>query len=1007
MNPHYSDFSELAIKKIAFFREVLQKVILNVQQNKKLNILGASDITACMHSINLVHQDILKLTTAMITESQDSIISRLQIINNDISRILKTYGSSSIEDVITICFGSIKDFIDVSDMTKFEIIKAYFHPTNYIVETHDKKTKNLTCADVSLSPPYFHEKIYGIKINILHKDGIHNIIIHGILDDVVLDYIDNSFINDKKKHVQIPDGISHENLQTYKNYISALSLKDYIIYSIPEIRENYTEHLNYYGALKQKSINQLIKDFITSSLYLKRNILIHLLLNDSAPDNKYIAYLLYDIMSNTSDVITETYTQILVFDSFPWYIKTCFKDNMNQIIKYTESLSTHDTPHIPLEQQICLMKAPDNVKERAMSKLKEIKSKTDESGSKAQHYLNGLLKIPFGIYKKEPILHIMHDIKSEFATLMRITGEGGGKTTFTNIEIMNYLQGMSTKPDENIFSNWSKADLTEKYYEICKIYNIIPNKLAIKTKQQVKAEILGVVQDDVSLVHKILNVPDEISIGIDIMDKFKTIKQYINNITPTLNTAVYGHTPAKKQIERIIAQWINGEQDGHCFGFEGPPGVGKTSLAVKGIAECLKDEYGVSRPFSLIQIGGDSNGSTIHGHNYTYVGATWGNIAQILMDSACMNPIIFIDELDKISRTETGKEIVGILTHLLDSSQNNKFQDKYFSGIDLNLSRALFVISYNDVSLIDKTLLDRIHRIKFDSLTLEDKLVISEKYLLPEICKKFGLENMIHIDKETLSFIVENYTCEPGVRKLKEKLFEIVGEINIEFLKNMSCSSTPYIHVGVEDIKNKYFKHIHIASGKHANPENVVGVANGMWANSLGQGGIIPIQCKFIPSENFLKLKLTGLQGDVMKESMSIALTLAWNLTEPSRQIELRESMRDYGIHVHTPDGSVQKDGPSAGGCVTVALFSLLNNKKIKPRIAMTGEISLDGSITAIGGLESKILGAIKEDIVEFIYPAENMKDLELFLEKHIIPSNIIFHKVRTIQDALKIIIVD
>ena len=200
-----------------------------------------------------------------------------------------------------------------------------------------------------------------------------------------------------------------------------------------------------------------------------------------------------------------------------------------------------------------------------------------------------------------------------------------------------------------------------------------------------------------------------------------------------LENAVHGHTNAKRQIERIIGEWMNGEQTGYCFGFEGPPGVGKTSLAKIGLTHCLKGDDGKHRPFSFIAIGGSSNGSTLQGHNYTYVGSTWGRIVDILMETKCMNPIIFIDELDKVSKSEHGKELIGILTHLVDGTQNESFQDKYFSGIDLDLSKALFIFSYNDAHLIDRILLDRIHRVKFESLSVKDKLTITNKYLLPEI----------------------------------------------------------------------------------------------------------------------------------------------------------------------------------------------------------------------------------------------------------------------------------
>ena len=165
------------------------------------------------------------------------------------------------------------------------------------------------------------------------------------------------------------------------------------------------------------------------------------------------------------------------------------------------------------------------------------------------------------------------------------------------------------------------------------------------------------------------------------------ITDYMKQMKIILDDAIHGHDTAKRQIERIVGQWINGENSGYCFGFEGPPGVGKTSLAKKGIAKCLTCDKGVPRPFSLIAIGGSSNGSILDGHNYTYVGSTWGKIVDILIEKKCMNPIIFIDELCKISQTENGKELIGILTHLVDPTQNEAFQDKYFNGIDLDLSK--------------------------------------------------------------------------------------------------------------------------------------------------------------------------------------------------------------------------------------------------------------------------------------------------------------------------------
>jgi ATP-dependent Lon protease len=1053
-------------KKILFFHDVIQKIVLNIQHNKRLDILAISDVNACILSINAISIKLNELSNTIITTSSDIIITQLQNINNEIAGILKIYGSESLEDLLNVCFGNINSIITKEeDISKFDLLKKYFHPTGYKVivsnkekekEKDKEKTKkhnlddfvknnseltdnitNLDCANIAYNEKQFHVKVYGIKLYIYHASFNKNIIIQGVLDDVIIDFLNNKYINSKISQLK-NNAPSDEifNNDIFINYISSLSLKDYLVYQYSEIYNNYIGYINQYKILKQKSLSQISKDFISAELYAKRNMLIILLINSINYDNKYIAYLLYDILSyeNNGTSNADTKEQIILFDSFSISIKQYFKNAMKEIIKYTTELSNFDINKIPLEQQICLLKTSDSVKEKAMTKLKEIKAKSEDSGSKARQYLDGLLKIPFNIFIKEPILHLMNDNRTMFNQIIKrekldLALNIPIKPSYTHLEIIKYIKSISPVNKNDELLNGDKNDLINIILKINEL--ILNHKLSIpkikkyssKTKSELKQLIIDFIklcseqcsQISLNTLYKSNFLSNTLIKDVEqIESNFQTITTYIHNVKSVLDSAIHGHDNAKSQIECIIAQWITGEQDGHCFGFEGPPGVGKTSLAKRGLSNCLKDADGNSRPFSFIQMGGDSNGSTLHGHNYTYVGSTWGSIVQILMDKKCMNPIIFIDELDKISKTEHGREIIGILTHLLDPTQNDSFQDKYFNGIDLDLSKALFVLSYNDVSLIDKTLLDRIHRIKFTNLSLEDKLVISKSHILPEIYKKMGLENMIYMDDVLLTVIIEEYTCEPGVRKLKEILYEIVGEINIDILKNKNYDYDFLIKITVDDLKDKYFKDKYEVILKKVHTENIVGIANGMWANSVGQGGVIPIQSKFYPTSSFLDLKLTGMQGDVMKESMNVALTLAWNLTDPSIQKEISEKYgglgsdkQKYGIHINTPEASVQKDGPSAGSCITTVIYSLLNNKKIKCNMAMTGEISLNGQITAIGGLDLKILGSIKSGVTDFIYPEENTKDFNKFMKKYkdsSILTNIHFYPVKHISQVFELI---
>jgi ATP-dependent Lon protease len=1061
INNKTNEVINLVDKKVDFFKDVVQKTIIHVQKNKFLDILGISDISHCMERLGELNKKIQE--TSNNKNNTDNLINNLQLINNELSSLLKNYGTDSLEDLLLICFGNnYKIFKNEKEQNKLELLKKYFHPISYKVinkkedskKNHDdniEENENLMCCDVISTYKQFHIKVYGIKIFIHNSSLKKSLLIFGILDDIIVDFLNNDYITLKKEKI-MENKPSDEIFQkdSFDKFMSSLILKDFLIYENEEqFYGKYAGYVNQNNNLKQKQTSQIVKEFVADDMYNKRNMLINLLILSSNYENQYLSYLLYDLLSNDSNGSVDTQEQTILFDSFPWSIKQYFKQAMKKTTQYTNELSNFDINKIPLEQQICLLKSSDTVKEKAMMKLKEVKAKSEDSGSKARQYLDGLLKIPFNVYRREPILNIMEKIRNQFKDIYIKYNIGKildipNKEKYTSIEIVRYtnkIQG-ETMPDENN-ENLKKIEnylisgdrkiLTNNIIEINKLLKKYKKKIKSSNlnKEQLREEIENFIKmcqksENAELLTEtikrfllfcninppglnIFDIKNEMSL---IKNNMKQIKNYMEDVKKNLDRSVHGHDNAKRQIERIIGQWINGEQDGYCFGFEGPPGLGKTTLAKRGLSDCLKDENGNSRPFSMIQMGGDSNGSTLHGHNYTYVGSTWGSIVQILIDKKCMNPIIFIDEVDKISKTEHGKEIFGILTHLLDPAQNDCFQDKYFTGIDLDLSKALFILSYNDVNAIDKILLDRIHRIKFNSLTLEDKLIISKTHILPEVYKKMGLEDVILINDEVIKFIIEEYTLESGVRKLKEILFEIVGEINLDILKNsVNIIDLPII-ITIDDVKNKYFKDKEELIVRKVPEENLIGYANGMYATSLGNGGILPIHAKFFPSENFLELKLTGLQQDIMKESMHVSLTVAWNLTSEKKRKEIRKlydgENNKYGVNIHPGDGSIHKDGPSAGGIITIVLYSLLNNIPIRSKTAMTGEIQMSGDITAIGGLNYKIIGSIKAGIKEFIYPKENKKDFDEFYKKYKndeILNGIKFFEVNHISEALDLIL--
>jgi ATP-dependent Lon protease len=1063
------NIAKFMVEKINYIQEIIRKTILSIKIHSQNKIFSNNDTTLSLTILSDLYKktvDVQKQTDGLV--NIDGSIDALQKIIDKLSMIICGFGTKEIDDLLFISFGSEYKNINTDDpikKSKYELIKNNIHPIGYKI-IHWKQAKVLNsnsnsktlccdkitdenialddanmfeCYDTDISIDHFYQKVFGIRVVIQNEKLRKTLVINGIINDIDIDCFNNKYILEQQNEIRnMINTIHHHEKELVERIIETMTLKDILIYSKNDIQKKMFAIFTEVNIIKQTKLDLIISRFLDAEQYNQRDLIINLLLYNKDNEVQYICYLLYELICVKTTNTTDTLDPFNIYDSLPWKLKTHFKDIIKYTIKYTNDIiQKYDIHKISLEQQIYTLKASEIVKEKAMAKLKEIKGRQDDNCNKAKQYLEGLIRIPFSIYKEEPILKKMKEINKTFHQILNIVSQIfpelkiNTKEKYTSIEIKRLLTLLINHIRGNILNLIETTSNSKHIKKISKIIQHIngikkQNKLqkitisnntksqqiakildfATNNKLQMNTELYDTISDKspVSLTNAITDIAN-------LTNNVNTVESSMNEIIKIIDESIYGHSHAKNQIMKIIGQWMNGEQTGYCFGFEGSPGVGKTSLAKKGLANCLIDENGTSRPFAFIALGGSCNGSSLEGHGYTYVNSTWGRIVDILMESKCMNPIIYIDELDKVSKTENGKEIIGIFTHLIDQTQNDSFQDKYFSGIDIDLSKALFIFSYNDPDQIDKILLDRIHRIKFENLTVDDKITIVKKYMLPEINNKMGFEDVVSISDTIIEHIIVNYTTEPGVRKLKELLFDLYGEINLEILKLNNYTNEQFkipVLITIENLENKYLKKYNKIREKNIHETPEIGIINGLWANTLGCGGIIPIQTLFFPSSIFLDLRLTGLQGDVMKESMNVAKSLAWNLTNDEKKSELLEQFKKtmcQGLHVHCPEGSVAKDGPSAGAAITTAIFSLFNDIPIKNDVAITGEINLKGEITAIGGLELKINGGIRAGIKTFLYPKANQRDFlnwKQSYKQNVTKELPTFIEIETIQEVFK-----
>ncbi|EOI1741587.1 endopeptidase La, partial [Campylobacter jejuni] len=463
-----------------------------------------------------------------------------------------------------------------------------------------------------------------------------------------------------------------------------------------------------------------------------------------------------------------------------------------------------------------------------------------------------------------------------------------------------------------------------------------------------------------------------IETALDIpFEKISKKKLDIKEVSKQLNHDHYALNKPKERIEEYFAvrelleKRKIAEKDGAkvILCLYGPPGVGKTSLA-NSVSKALK------RELIRIALGGLEDVNELRGHRRTYIGAMPGRITQGLIEAKQINPVIVLDEIDKLNRSFRG-DPSAVLLEILDPEQNSKFRD-YYLNFNIDLSKVIFIATANDISNIPAPLRDRMEFIELSSYTPSEKFHIMKKYLIPDELKKHGLKsNELSIDDETIELIISDYTRESGVRNLRRK----VAELCRKSAKKLLLENIKKVIINTKNLNE--FLDKKVFEIEKNNGENQVGQVNGLAWTSVG-GDVLKVEAVKIKGKG--ELTLTGSLGDVMKESARIAFSMIKVLIDEGKIkipkkiiIDPKVNVYDsYNIHIHVPDGATPKDGPSAGITISTAIASIFSDKKVKADVAMTGEIDLKGKVLPIGGLKEKLIAAYKADIKTALIPRKN-----------------------------------
>ena len=508
----------------------------------------------------------------------------------------------------------------------------------------------------------------------------------------------------------------------------------------------------------------------------------------------------------------------------------------------------------------------------------------------------------------------------------------------------------------------------------------VREKLEVEVKKLSKMQLFSAESSVIrNYIEAVLDLPWKLQTK-DVLD--------LKKASEILERDHYGLKDAKEKVlDYLAVKKLNPSMNGVILCLAGPPGIGKTSL-VKSIAESM------GRKFVRVSLGGVRDEAEIRGHRRTYVGSMPGKIMKAMKEAGTNNPVMLLDEIDKMSNDFKGDPASAML-EVLDPEQNKNFEDHYID-MPFDLSKVFFVATANDLRNVSAPLRDRMDILQLSSYTEFEKLHIAQKFLLKQAQRENGLANIdIKIPDRVMFKLIDEYTREAGVRNLKREIINICRKLAREVVEK----DIKKFNLKATDLE-KYLGKAKFRPEKSRKAIGKIGVVNGLAWTAVG-GVTLDVQGVDTPGKG--EVTLTGTLGNVMKESASVAMTyVKANLKKyPPKD---KDFFKDRTIHLHFPDGATPKDGPSAGITITTAIVSVLTNKKVRQDIAMTGEITITGDVLAIGGVREKVIGAHRAGIKEVILPEDNRVDTDEIPDE--LKSTMKIHFAKTYDDVSKLVFV-